>query len=118
MVGLYGPVEMAQAAVRQRPLEPGRADLDRKYALLPRLGRPAAAVHHPQERRLDPRNPVPLEWSDEPAGRYRRLGNLRCVRLVHRDRLSRVPGPDLTRGNGHQAIIAYWCCPAPPYSAP
>lgn len=33
--------------------------------------------NHPQERRLDPRHPVPLEWRHETASRQRRLGDLR-----------------------------------------
>ena len=38
----------------ERPLPAGARDPDREHALLPRLRRPAAPLHHPEERRLDP----------------------------------------------------------------
>ena len=82
-VGVQVRVVMAQTGPGQCPLESTAGDLDGDCPFLPGFGRLAAAIHHPQERRLDPGHPVSLERRHEPASRHRRLGDLRRVSLVH-----------------------------------
>lgn len=102
-------IEVTQASMGQGPLKPGATDLDGEHALLPGLGRPATAVHHPEERRLDPGHAVPLERRHESTSRHRRLGDLGRVSLINGDRLGRVGGPDLPRGNRHFMIVPDRC---------
>jgi hypothetical protein len=97
---------VAQAQLTQGGLEPGTAHPDCEHPLLTRLRRPAAAVHHPQERRLDPRHPVHAERRDERAGGQGGVGDLVAVCLVDDDRFGVEYRAHLPRGRGHWRIHA------------
>ena len=104
-----GPVGMRpddvtrQARVSQRPLETVPADLDSEDGLLPCLRTPAAAVHHPQERRLDPRRSIPLPRGGEIARVDCGLAALRGIRLADGDRDFRAGCTDLG------GAVLLWC---------
>ncbi len=102
VIGVESVLVVGQAGVFQRPLETFPGDLDREDGLLPFLGAPPAAVHHPQERRLDPGHPVPLPHRRETALPGRRQADPRGVRLVDGDRGVRVQGSDLVLGFCHK----------------
>jgi hypothetical protein len=76
---------VAEAGVGKRPLEAVPGDRDREHALLAGLGGPTGAVHHPQERGLDPGHPVELERRDERPSGERALGDLRRIGLIQGD---------------------------------
>jgi len=61
MTGVESRVEVTEARVRERPLEPIASDANGEDAFLIWLRPPAAAIHHPQERGFDPRHPINLE---------------------------------------------------------
>ena len=81
--------------------KPARWISDGEDVFLTWLGGPATAVHHPQERRLDPGHSIPFERCHEPPGGQRWYRDLGRVRLIQRDRLVGVSGSHLMIGNAH-----------------
>ena len=100
-VGVEPALVVGQAGVFQCPLEACTGDLDSEDGLLPGLAAPAAAVHHPQERRLYPCHPVPLPCPGEAAIPGGRQADFRGVGLVDGDCGVRVQGSNLVFGFCH-----------------
>lgn len=67
-VRVYTGLEVTEGRVRQRPLEPRPVDVGAEDSFLVRPPGPPGAIHHPKERRFDPRQAA---FTDLSAGSAR-----------------------------------------------
>ena len=100
VIGVKPRIEAARAGPAQGLLEARPAHPHRQDPLLAGFDGPPAAVHHPQEGRLDPGHPAAAEGRHEPAGGHRGPGDGRTVGLVDGYGLLIPHGPHLTTGTG------------------
>ena len=117
VIGVKPRIEAARAGPAQGLLEARPAHPHRQDPLLAGLGGPPAAVHHPQEGRLDPGHPAAAEGRHESTGGHRGSGDGRSVGLVDGDGLLIPHGPHLTtrteRGRG-PGLLTHGPQPATP----
>lgn len=83
---MYHGVEMSQDRIAKSPVKTVSGNLNRQNVLLSWLRCPTGAVHHPQERGLDPSHALAVEGKHEVACTNCWLGNLGAICLVYRDR--------------------------------